>query len=70
MHILSNMQEIVCTPNNLLGDDPEDDLGCVAMGTRNMTMETACNITEVDRCIAAIHKAFNNPFLSHQQFCR
>lgn len=66
LEMLTNMEYIVCMPNKLQGDDP----GCVAMGTANVTMATACNVTELDSCVSAIHKANKNPFISRQQFCR
>lgn len=74
VQLLSDMEYIVCVPNKLVdGKDP----GCVnvttvnvSMATGNVSLASTCNTTEVAECLAAIDKAFHNPFLSRSEFCR
>lgn len=74
VQLLSDMEYVICVPNKLEnGKDP----GCVdvttantSMTTGNASLATTCNTTEVAECLAAIGKAFHNPFLSRSEFCR
>lgn len=61
------MNYVICEPNKLFGG--QEDIECVSIETTDVT-SARCDLNMTMECAAHIEKAYFNPFMTQDDFCR